>query len=212
MSGTINMLMAQMSAGGGGGGTPDLINETFEGTGAPTHWGAGGAGVDWDYTAAPLSGSQSVRCDGAVGASVNYSGGTMNHSEVWFSFLIKFESLPAGVEYFCELSTDYRLRIQSDGTLLVHDASATLVGQTVSAMSAGTAYQVWGHYKKGTGANAVLECSFDTPGSARPNSGNKHAGGTNGDSTANAASVLFGFGSGAAAVIDNVQFASTDVF
>ena len=86
---------------------------------------------------------------------------------------------------------------------------------TVDALSAGTVYDIWGHYKKGTGLNGVCEVSFATAGGPRPTGENAWAGGTNGHETTNAVSFYIGtkpLDRGTIAVFDNVQIAATDVF
>ena len=77
-----------------------------------------------------------------------------------------------------------------NGTLQVSDNGGHIFTRTVDALSAGTVYNIWGHYRKGTGSNAVCEVSFDIVGHPRPNSGNKWAGGATGDSTVNATSLI----------------------
>jgi Pectate lyase superfamily protein len=200
-----------------------LVNEDFEGTGVPSGWFRGGS-ADFDYTGSPLDGSQSLRCVGATNdyGEVTQASGLLNNAELWFKFRIKVTTLPSTGYQLIAMFADadeayiYALYLTTGGNLLVFDGVGGAIAETtVDALSAGTVYDIWGHYKKGTGLNGVCEVSFATAGGARPNVGNAWAGGTNGHETTNAISFYSGTkppDRGTIALFDNVQITATDVF
>ena len=188
-----------------------IINEDFEGSGTPGNWYRGGS-ANFDYSAVPLAGLQSLRCDSSKGDYALYQpGGALNNSEIWFNLLFKVEGpLPPSFKPLVWFD-GYNVYLLPDGTLQVSDNGKHILTTTVDGLSAGTVYNIWGHYRKGTGSNAVCEVSFDIVGHPRPNSGNKWAGGTTGDGTANATSLILWYPSGSGVgVFDNVQVSNTD--
>ncbi len=200
-----------------------LINEDFEGTGTPSGW-SGNPQADFDYSADPLAGLQSLSLDSTVDVALAFypTGGSINNSELWVKFMLKVTNQLGGYEALFRLGDSAhteiaRIQITPSMVLGAYDPqTGALDVTTVNALSLDTIYDVWVHYKKGSGSNGVLECSFATDGSARPNSGDNWCGGTNLSSTANAAEFFFK-ASGTVPfngiyVVDNVQIADTDVF
>lgn len=196
-----------------------LINEDFEGTGTPIGWFRGGS-ANFDYSASPLAGSQSLLLDSATADyAVITNGGVINHAELWFKVLFRCNSISSDQHLFnlqdAGFNDLYSIILKSsDKTLIVEDTGAGVFANTVDALTVGTIYNIWGHYKKGSGANGTCEASFDVAGNPRPNSGNKFAGGNTSVETANATAfriVSGALGTGQC-VYDNVQIASTDIF
>jgi hypothetical protein len=70
--------------------------------------------------------------------------------------------------------------VASGLVLKITHGSAT--ASTVSGVSADTDYNVWVHYKKGTGSNGEMSVGFST-GTTEPTSGDNYASLTNGTST-----------------------------
>jgi hypothetical protein len=195
-----------------------LVNETFEGTGTPSGWSGTGS-ADFDYTTSPLAGSQSLRCP-ASSAGIYNSGGVLSNTELWGQILYRIDSMPTSAEIILDMRQAFvafaiDIYLATDGTLIVNDGASTFV-QTVSGMSVGTIYNIWWHYKKGTGANSVIETSWDVAGNPRPNSGNKFASSSTAGGTATVDQAGFGWSTGggtdAVSIIDNVQIADTDAF
>jgi hypothetical protein len=200
-------------ASSGGGGPSFIINEDFEGTGTPSGWFRGGA-ADFDYTASPLAGSQSLRNATGSDYAVYLSGGALNEAEIWGKLLFKPEALPSTFSQ-CFLLNDgsfntiFQMVLNASGTLTVADNGAGVFQITTDAMSAGTLYRLYFHYKKGTGSNGIAEGGFATT-DVRPTSGTKYAGGTTGTPTANAQEVGCTQASNSATwVFDNLQIATT---
>ena len=106
----------------------------------------------------------------------------------------------------------YAITLNASGTLTVADNGVGIFQTTTDAISRGLVYNIWGHYKKRSGSNAVCECSFATVGNPRPNSGNAWAGGTTGVVTTNAEAFGLNFNAQGIAVFDNVQVANADEF
>ena len=143
---------ATLFHGTGGGGTPDLINENFEGTGAPSLWGGG---ADFDYTTVVLSGTQS--CDIPAGVYAIPLLGTACPSEVWGRNLFQVATLATGT-YFNVRDSAFT---GGPGFVIFADGSATLDFSTFTAAGSfvqGTTYYFWLHYK----ASVVWEVWWDT--------------------------------------------------
>lgn len=134
----------------------------------------GSAGADPDYTAVPLAGLKSLRvASNAILQDVTCPT-FVAQDEVWAYFLYKAETLPtASFEiigaWLAGGGMNANVGVNSSGTLRIASSS---VGNTVDAISAGTVYHVWFHFKSGTGADGVLDVGFSTNGT-RPTSGNK---------------------------------------
>lgn len=186
----------QRAAQGPASGDPctSCTNETYEGTGtAVAGWlyGDNTAGVvtnvDYATAPAPLSGSQSYLIRNPS-FQTGYSYINMpNATEVWFRFIFTItntivNNMRMVIIADSGFTEQASVQVQSSGLrIVVGTANAT----TVSTLTAGTKYYCWGHYKKGTGANAVGDIEFSTS-KTRLGSGNGFAQTTTGSSTANA--------------------------
>jgi hypothetical protein len=151
--------------GGARAGTTELP-EGFEGTGVPNAaWSdisTGGQTVNWDYTAAPIAGAQSVQLtDPPSGTKVFLYNFTQDADEIWFAFRYRESADPAGtvgLVNIIDVGTNGLavIRIQTNGTLL--EMVDAVQGSTVVDLTPGTNYRIKVRYKKGTGANE--ECQI----------------------------------------------------
>lgn len=195
-------------------------NETFEGTGyAVAGWTESGDTADEDYTTAPapLAGSQSLVIRNAAFATAFASIDMPSSGEGWMRFKVCFTNTIVDtwfVAYFLNNAGGglASLRINSGGLRV--EAGGAPSATTVATLSAGTTYNVWFHYAKGSGANAVADVGFSTS-SVRPTSGDNFAQVTTGTSTADTLEWWLGGGDAtfggayAGAIYDSVSFSTT---
>lgn len=143
--------------------------EGFEGTGAPTNWTAGGEGVDWDYSAAPIKGAQSVQLLDTATTREAIWDFPEAADEVWMAFIFSPSADPAANVDFVEIldgagATMAVLRETTTGTVS-SKVQGTYTG-VINDMTAGASYRVKLRYVKGTGANETLETWVVIDGSA----------------------------------------------
>lgn len=151
-------------------GASYLIAEEFEGTGLPTGFTNYTAAPDYDYTAAPLKGSQSMLANQSTeGAYVDFTG----QSELWVRMMFAIDSFSStpSVVYLRDVSNNnlVYVRVLTTGKLRIYNGDGTQIGTGGTTLSTGTTYYLWVHYKKGTGSNAVVGIyvsSTSTRGSA----------------------------------------------
>jgi hypothetical protein len=164
------------AAGVAASGSSYLVEENFEGTGAPTGWTTASEGgtINYDSTTSPLRGSQSLRLthSGWPGARV-YKAFTAQ-SQVY---------LFARVRWAADAGDDTPILTLRDSsgntlcTLLVRSGGGafrlyhgTTFGNASSSPTANTTYYVWISYTAGTGANGAATLHWGTattkPGSA----------------------------------------------
>jgi hypothetical protein len=133
-----------------------LIDEDFEGTGAPSVWTTIGGLPDWDHTDTPLEGSQSCWTN-SINAYINYDFGA-NYDTLSIYFIVSITNAPA--------SSIHCVAFQNDGTnlssfyLLTTSGSIRVYNGTVNSTAAGVlnyaeAVYVWMDYTKGTGADGI---------------------------------------------------------
>jgi hypothetical protein len=157
MADTWNMAPGGGVHGGGGGGTIPSVAEGFEGTGAPTFWSdisTGGLTVNWDYTAAPLVGAQSLFLQDSAAnnrtALYDFPGQV---DEFWVAWRYKPSADPAtnvGIINIIDVATNGLafIRTQTNGTVVIvvnATQSATLID-----MAPGTEYRFKVRWKKAT--------------------------------------------------------------
>lgn len=168
--------------------------EGFEGTGAPTNWadsGSGGNTPNWDYTAAPLAGAQSLFLADTAANSRGASHNFTNADQIWIAWKYKISADPAADATLIYISTDAdvhlaTLHVATNGTLAGYvDA---VVGSTVTDLTPGTAYRVKVRYVRGTGSNETLEVWAATEASGAWGTSQTQ---TNGTSTAQPGKMFF---------------------
>lgn len=136
--------------------------EGFEGTGAPTNWSAfpGSDTPDWDYTAAPLAGAQSLFLQDSVANFRTVIWNFTDADQIWLAFKFKTSADPAADAacFYIQTDADATLatfHIATNGVMAPYvDA---VVGNTVIDFTPGTAYRVKVRYVRGTGSNETLE-------------------------------------------------------
>lgn len=187
-----------------------LINQDFEGVGTPSGWFSGGAGsVNFNSIISPLAGLQSLRIDATAGtgaAGVNVAG-----SELFGKFLFRPATITASFTRMYDIADVSNLvatlYILSNGTIEIHDPSGLADVTTAGSLTAGTTYRIYWHYKKGTGANGIVEVGFATT-DVRPSSGPNFAAYTTGTATTDVSEMQCVLDN-TLADYDNVQIAST---
>lgn len=195
-------------------GTTFIVNENFEGTGAPSGFTTTGGTTapDWDYTASPLSGSQSVYF-ATVSVAHKMTCTIADMSELWIYFLMKFTngSAPASQKtignIFSSASAGFNFVVNTNMRIALGTPSP------VTAISFDQLYHVWMHYRQGTGANAAIDIGFSTDG-VRPTSGNNYAAITNSSQTILVGLVLLGSALTTLnfdMVIDNFKIAASQI-
>lgn len=192
-----------------GGGVTYLIDEDFEGTGTPSGWFLGGS-ADYDYSATPLSGAQSLRAP----ASTDYGFSpslTPDLTTVWGKVEFKAETLPASFsEVITVIDTGFNdnceIYVNSSGTVTI--STGSIFETTVSAMSAGTKYYIWFQFTRNGAADVWFNSSDTRPSSV----GNNHAGaGAGASNVGDIDSFRLGNASGSQPVVfDNFKIAATE--
>ena len=163
-----------------GGVAPYLVKQGFEGS-PYDHcetWilsGAGSAGTDPNYVVSPLAGLKSLQ---VISNTINQDANCPAFSaidEAWSYFLFRVDVMPVvfakqvAVWQFGAGTSHGALSVNTNGTLQVASSS---ISATVDALSVGVVYNVWFHFKSGTGANGVIDVGFSTTG-IRPVAGDK---------------------------------------
>lgn len=204
----------------GAGGPSYLVDEGFEGTGAPSGWTSSAGSPDYDYTSDPLVAVQSMALSGYTLAAkqLAYLAFT-NSDDVYLYFQAKFPTIAStGTLLFLEFRTTTTVRAQvhiRPGPILRVQATGGTLQETVGTLSATTLYHFWVSYRPGTGTDAVLEIAFSTDGT-KPTSGNNYQISNNGTATADANRIYF-YGTYATApsafdvVIDHLLIANTPI-
>jgi len=154
-----------------GGGVPSgatyIINEGFEGTGAPTNWGETATDPNWDYTADPLVGDQSLYLPNDTEANGNkriYATLPSTYSDLYLSAIFKVSDVfNIGSDLLAINTTDVytrncKIALASTGQFSVTASGGTATYSGGSRLYAGdTTYYVMIHYIAGSGSDAA-EC------------------------------------------------------
>jgi hypothetical protein len=191
-----------------------LVDEDFEGTGAPSGWFGGGS-ANFDSTSPALVGSQSLRVNGATSDYAVYTLSS-DQPELWLKFKYRLESSLPSSSFNILFIEDagftkiFSAAILTDGTIAVDCGGGPGFGQTSGSMAANTDYFVWGHLKKGSGATAQIEFAFNTSNS-RPTSGANHIAVTSGITATDIHDIKLTIDAGSAQDFDSFQIA-TEVF
>lgn len=144
-----------------------IINEDFEGTGLPSGWVVSKGTPDFDYTAAPLSGTESLYIDNdAGGMQVKIPLGAAQ-SEVQLKFALNIQSYPATANediIAFRNSSDQRVAslLVSSGVARFRGYNGTSVYTGPSDLVGGTTYYVWLDFVTGTGADSSIELYYNT--------------------------------------------------
>jgi hypothetical protein len=143
-----------------------LVEENFEGAGAPTGWTSSGT-VNWTNQAVVLQGTQSLKIDASVGDGFAFYQSFASTDEIWAYIMFRTASLPANNRVIMELregtSTRLELYIAANGKLtLTHGAASS--GLTSGGMTTNVLTHIWTYYKKGTGANGLASVEWATDG------------------------------------------------
>lgn len=136
-----------------------LYDATFEGnslTGA--NGGDSITGSPVVYTTSPIKGTYMMQIPDAAAQFLRFSPAAQD--EIFLSTYIKITANPTTTMRMIFTSNSgtavCSIYLTTTGTLQLRDSAATILG-TSSALSLSTVYRIGLHYKKGTGANAILE-------------------------------------------------------
>lgn len=179
-----------------------IYNLDYEATGTPSGW-VTGSGIDYDYSADPLEGSESLRI---TGPSVN-TYAVVNNTELWGKMKLRIGSTAANSKVLTLIDSGFnehfRIYVLNGGALYVDSAGGS-AAQTTDTLSANTEYFVWWHFNGAT----VMSVEFSTTDS-RVGSGNKYASTTGvGDTMA----YVFLYSEASTTTdFDNVQIAAQDI-
>ena len=149
-----------------------LVRENFEGSGVPNKWADGGrpSAANFDYTADPLTGKQSLFLDATTSASdaiVKFG----DRSEIWISFKLKFTGIGLSDFIYLLYLRDkgnvnvIRLFFYGNGTNVkfrLYNGTANGLGSQI--VSNGTIYYLWLRVRKGDGTNGISELYVSTDG------------------------------------------------
>ncbi len=136
-----------------------ILTEDFEGSGTPSGWFGG----SFDYTDAPINGSQSGRVVDP-GQVLYLPGGVINHSELFIKFRLRVETLGEGRFFrivngdFSEIFSAY---LTADSTFTMTDTGLSGNLEIATPFTTGVDYYCWVYWKQGTG-DAVIEFAFNT--------------------------------------------------
>ena len=175
-----------------GGGPTLIIDEGFEGTGAPASWTSAGT-VDWDEATIFHDGAQALQVDSSAGdgyGAITFTcGATDCYAEYWY-YPDHIPSTDAVVFRFYNGTTELgRIEQRSSGVLRVQALGGTAVAMTLTT-GEDTWVRVWAHFTAGTGANATMRAWWSTT-DTHPGNGNAQyfAESTNGTTTLAASAV-----------------------
>lgn len=171
------------------GGAPTyLVDESFEGVGAPGGWSTATI-VDWDESTIYIHGSESCKVTGntiviSSATSTNY--GDLNTNE--FYCRLRFNTIPIGHRQVVVLQDAGAVRGYMyvggpgvPGKINIYHGSGNS-GWSGGAMVSNTWYHVWVRYVKGTGADGFASAAFSTDG-VRPVTGTNYVSTSAGTST-----------------------------
>lgn len=181
------------AAAAGGGGPTFIFQENFEdasvgfdGNNAGGWTNSGGCNAKYATSPAPLAGTQSLRmpADEYVWRDFTAS------DEVWFYCLFNGTTRATsgnGIFTIRNAATVlFKLLWDHDNSDRLRIYVPTANDLTTAGISASNTYSIWGHYKKGTGANAVGDIEWQVAGTPRVGSGNNYRQVTTGEATAQA--------------------------
>lgn len=172
---------------------PDPVSQNCEGAGTPTGWTNSGATPNWDYTGVILDGSQSLllpSTTGTVGSSTMIDFG--DRPEVWVYFKLRLTNTSQGTKTIGGLAQNGGSTLNQLFQVSTNGGLPSFGGaQTATGFSANMTYNVWLHYRKGTGSNGIVDIAFSTTGT-KPTGGNEFAQSTTYAGTSNAGRLVLG--------------------
>lgn len=188
-----------------------LVCQNLEGTGYDNSetWVEDVGTPNEDYTTTVLRGSQSLFI--TEGNTVYFD--LTASSEVYIHFRIRFTTDPAGDVEVMKLwnsafSTIFTFSRADTEIAVIHHGSDTTT--TTATLAANTAYHLWIHYAKGTGANGVHDIRISTT-ATMPVSAD--ASSSSGVSTTDADYLAFksAAGSGLSYIVDQILVKTTSI-
>lgn len=171
-----------------GGDASLLIDESWEGSFPPSGWTANN-GDTTQFSSAGLSmeGSFVLRQLESAGSPTMKYTLAADKAELWFKIQYRQNALPSEAgDLFVIYAANGTTKLacfweDASGYLFTSQGSVDSSGHYASA--ANTTYDIWGHYKAGTGSNGIMEMFVDTT-STKP--GSPSATVTAGDATGSA--------------------------
>jgi len=166
-----------------------LINQNLEGTGydnSETWTESAAAAWEEDYTTIALRGSQSLHATN-TGATfrTDLSPTFANKTEVWVYFMFRLLNAPSTTTNFMSISTTItQWGVNPTTGKWYIKSGGTANKESTASYAMNTTYYIWLHYKKGTGANGILQLYVNTDG-IKPSTPtiDEQSGGANGDAT-----------------------------
>lgn len=164
-----------------------LVEEGFEGTGAPASWTSSGT-VDWDEATIFHDGAQALQVDSTSADSYaqtpTFTCGADCYGEFWF-YPDHIPSTDAIVFRLYNNTTELgRIEQRSTGVLRVQAIGGTAVNMTLS-IGEDSWVRVWFHFTQGSGANATMRAWWATTDTHPGNSNAQYyAASSNGTTTA----------------------------
>jgi hypothetical protein len=184
------------------------IDENCEGTGAPAGWTLLSGAANWDYSASPITGAESVQL-GSSGGSTYYAVADSDYREVIFAF--RTGSILSGTRRLVVLATSEAAevcsaRVNGTGNLIVF-ANGVESTPTTDAISGGTPYYIRLIFQDSGTCSVEFSSSLSFAGS-----GTKYAS-TPGGTTTTLARVHLGWSSGSNSngVYDAIRSSSSPI-
>ncbi len=169
---------------------PYLIAENCETSGTPAGWSNSG-NVAWDYATTLLEGAEAVRMIKTGGGRTRFDFADQAEATIYFKLRLSGTTSARIIGGLGANGGTIKQLFQLNSSFQPSFGSATSSATTSAVMLLDTTYDVWLHYRKGTGANGVVDIGFSTDGT-RPTSGSNFARLSNCPDTTNAGRLFLG--------------------